>query len=226
MGVEHLWAAQRGLTARPPRTRSSGASSDPWLAAAGLAPGDVIPGVVGYEWDSLKPGCFAGRVVPLMTARLPGADGSTHSAEMVRATAPSGGRVFAMGTMELGWRSTTSNGRSPDPRDGRVRQRRPPRPDASRAACRADDPAQRPGTDCLGASAGPGPARPPGTRAPGAGRSRVRGQPPVGVPAAAPAPRYLLCRGCRRPVGGVGAADRYRAAGSLRVAAASCVAGG
>jgi hypothetical protein len=125
MGVEHQWAAQRNLTAPPTSYtvvgRGGGArasrvpSSDPWLAAAGLAPGDVIPGVVGYEWDSVIPGCFAGQVVPLMTALIPGSDGVTHSADMVRATAPSGGRVFAMGTMELAWALDDLDGRSPNP---------------------------------------------------------------------------------------------------------------
>jgi hypothetical protein len=115
MGVEHRWAAQRSLTAPPTSYNVVGPSSDPWLAAAGMAPGQVIPGVVGYEWDSLIPGCFAGQVVPLMTARLPGSDGVTHSADMVRATAPSGGRVFAMGTMELAWALDDMNGRSPNP---------------------------------------------------------------------------------------------------------------
>ncbi|HLK02683.1 MAG TPA: N,N-dimethylformamidase beta subunit family domain-containing protein, partial [Streptosporangiaceae bacterium] len=57
MGVQHQWAAQRDLTAPPTSSTVVGPSSDPWLAAAGLAPGDVIPGVAGYEWDSLVPGC-------------------------------------------------------------------------------------------------------------------------------------------------------------------------
>jgi hypothetical protein len=35
---------------------------------------------------------------------------------MVRATAPSGGRVFAMGTMELAWALDGLDGRSPGPR--------------------------------------------------------------------------------------------------------------
>lgn len=115
MGVEHLWAAQRDLTAPPTSYTVVGPSSDPWLAAAGLAPGDVIPGVVGYEWDSVIPGCFAGQVVPLMTALIPGSNGVSHSADMVRATAPSGGRVFAMGTMELAWALDDPGGRSPGP---------------------------------------------------------------------------------------------------------------
>ena len=116
IAVEHQWAAQRGLTAPPTSYTVVGSRNDPWLAAAGLAPGDVIPGVVGYEWDSLIPGCFAGKVVPLMTTLLRGSDGVTHSADMIRATAPSGGRVFAMGTMELAEALDDLDGRSPDPR--------------------------------------------------------------------------------------------------------------
>jgi len=114
-GVEHQWAAQRNLMAPPTSYTVVGPTTDPWLAAAGLTPGDVIPRVVGYEWDSLIPGCFAGQVVPLMTALIPGSDGVSHSADMVRATAPSGGRVFAMGTMELAWALDDLDGRSPNP---------------------------------------------------------------------------------------------------------------
>ena len=115
MGVEHQWAAQRNLTAAPTSFTVVGPRTDPWLAAAGLAPGDVIPGVVGYEWDSLIPGCFAGHVVPLMTALITGSDGVLHSADMIRANAPSGGRVFAMGTMELAWALDDLDGRSANP---------------------------------------------------------------------------------------------------------------
>jgi len=115
MGVEHQWAAQRSLSAPPTSYTVVGPSSDPWLAAGGLAPGDVIPGVVGYEWDSFIPGCFPGQVVPLMTARIPGSNGVPHSADMARATAPSGGRVFAMGTMELAWALGDVDGRSRNP---------------------------------------------------------------------------------------------------------------
>jgi hypothetical protein len=114
MGVEHQWAAQRNLTASPTTYTVVGPTSDPWLSAAGLAAGDVIPGVVGYEWDSRIRGCFAGQVVPLMTARIPGSDGVRRSADMVRATAQSGGRVFAMGTMELAWALDDLDGRSPN----------------------------------------------------------------------------------------------------------------
>jgi N,N-dimethylformamidase beta subunit-like, C-terminal len=115
MGVQHRWAAQRNLTAPSTSYTVVGPRRDPWLAVAGLAPGDMIAGVVGYEWDSLTPGCFAGHVVPLMTALIPGSDGVPRSADMVRATARSGGRVFAMGTMELAWALDDLDGRSPNP---------------------------------------------------------------------------------------------------------------
>jgi len=116
MGVEHQWAAQRDLTAPPTSYTVTGPGSDPWLAAAGLVPGDVIPGVVGYEWDSFIPGCFRGQVVPLMTTVIPGSNGVRHSADMILATAPSGGRVFAMGTMELAWVLDGAGGQPPSPR--------------------------------------------------------------------------------------------------------------
>jgi hypothetical protein len=116
MGVEHQWAAQRDLTAPPTAYTVVGPRTDPWLAAASLVPGDVIPGIVGYEWDSFIPGCFKGQVVPLMTTVLPGSDGVRHSADMVLATAPSGGRVLALGTMELAWALDDLDGRAPDPR--------------------------------------------------------------------------------------------------------------
>ena len=115
MGVEHPWAGQRDLTAPPTAYRVVGSASDPWLATAGLAPGDVIPRIVGYEWDSLTPGCFDGHVVPLMSAVIPGSNGVRHAAEMVRATARSGARVLAMGTMELGWALDDIDGRSTNP---------------------------------------------------------------------------------------------------------------
>jgi hypothetical protein len=114
MGVEHQWAAQRDLTAPPTSYTVVVPRSDPWLGAAGLTRGDVIPGVVGYEWDSLIPHCFAGRVVPLMTAQIPGSNSVAHSADMVRATASSGALVFAMGTMELSWALDDLNGHSPN----------------------------------------------------------------------------------------------------------------
>src|SRR5258708_39174102 len=60
-------------------------------------------------------GWFGGQVVAVMTARIPGSEGVTHSADRVGATAPSGGRVFGMGPMELAWALDDLDGRSPNP---------------------------------------------------------------------------------------------------------------
>jgi hypothetical protein len=115
MGVQYKEYTQSALGSPASAYTVVGAASDPWLAAAGLRPGDVIPGVVGYEWDELMPGCFPGRVVPLMRAALPGSDGNPTTADMVRATARSGARVFAMGTMELSWALDSFGGHVPNP---------------------------------------------------------------------------------------------------------------
>lgn len=115
MGVEYQDYTQRELANPATPYTVVGPASDPWLAAAGLAPGDVIPGIVGYEWDSLVPGCFPGDVVPLMHAALRGSDGNPTSADMVRAVAPSGSITFALGTMELGWALDTFGGNTVNP---------------------------------------------------------------------------------------------------------------
>lgn len=121
MGVEYEEYAQRPNTEVPTPYTVIGPARDPWLAAAGLKPGDVIPGVVGYEWDQYIPGCFKGTVVPLMdTAPIPGPGGSAAAppvpAYMVRATAPSGGEVLGMGTMELSWAlDSFADGATPNP---------------------------------------------------------------------------------------------------------------
>jgi hypothetical protein len=114
-GVEYQDYTQRYILAPPTSFTVVGPASDPWLSAAGFKPGDVVPGVVGYEWDSLIPRCFHGHVVPLMHASPPGSAGNPTSADMVRATAPSGGRVFAMGTMQLGWALDSFGGHQPNP---------------------------------------------------------------------------------------------------------------
>ena len=87
MAVEYQEYAQRRPNLPPTPYQVVGSARDPWLAAAGLKPNDVIPGVMGYEWDSLVPGCFRGQVAELMHAEYPGADGIPRSADMVRATA-------------------------------------------------------------------------------------------------------------------------------------------
>lgn len=72
------------------------ASGNPWLAAAGLKPGDVLPDSVRDEWDSLRPGC----VTPAPTVLLRYA--GTYPAEATVVRTPAGGRVFALGTDGFG----------------------------------------------------------------------------------------------------------------------------
>jgi hypothetical protein len=115
MAVEYQEYAQRRPNLPPTPYTVVGSAQDPWLGAAGLKHGDVIPGVMGYEWDSLVPGCFRGQVVRLMHAEYPGADGIPRSADMVRATARSGAQVWALGTQELGWALDGSSGETPNP---------------------------------------------------------------------------------------------------------------
>jgi hypothetical protein len=146
-----------------------------------------------------------------MTALLPGSNGARHSADMIRATAPSGGRVFAMGTMELAWALDGLDGRSPSPQvaafvSAALRDLTRPAPPAAliirhsatglivSALLRAPDPR------ILRVIVRP------------VGGGRGCADSLRSVPATAPAPRHPLCRDCDRPVGGVTAADRHRAA--------------
>lgn len=102
-GVMYQYNAQRWAGGPPTSYTLAAPKSDPWLAATGITRGDDIPSIVGYEWDTLMPGCFPGRVTKLFTAKPTGSDGVPYAADAVRATARSGARVFATGTLEFGW---------------------------------------------------------------------------------------------------------------------------
>ena len=75
-----------------------------------LGAGTIV--IEGLDLRAVEPGIYEMFCLPL---RIAGSDGVTHSADMVRATAYSGGRVFAMGTMELAWALDGPDGRSPNP---------------------------------------------------------------------------------------------------------------
>jgi hypothetical protein len=112
-GVMYAYNAQRSADAPPTPYRLVAPGGDPWLAGAGIARGDEIPGIVGYEWDSLVPGCFPGRITPLLQATLVGEDGRVHPAEAVRGVARSGARVFASGSIEFSWALDSFGGHTP-----------------------------------------------------------------------------------------------------------------
>jgi len=76
---------------------NSSALSDPWLSGTGFTASTVLPGLVGYEWDLITPGCTTPPLTGLF--HTPG----TPSFDSVRYTAPSGARVFSAGSLRFSW---------------------------------------------------------------------------------------------------------------------------
>lgn len=105
MGIQHqggdlAWPAHGDYTVPP------GVEDDPWLEAAGLAPGDVVRGVVSREVDTI-PGWLSaadscGNRVTVLFHRELGGD-TRGNADAVRFTAASGAKVFASGSHEFAW---------------------------------------------------------------------------------------------------------------------------
>jgi hypothetical protein len=84
----------------PPRDYAVAApADDPWLAGTGLAPGDVLPDRVGYEWDAVQPGLEP----PGLTVLLHHDDPVLSPADCVRWRHPSGSLVFAAGSLQFAW---------------------------------------------------------------------------------------------------------------------------
>ena len=97
IGIQYQNGEEPGNADRSYSVTEAGAH-DPWLAGTSLAAGDVLTGIVGYEWDAVQPGCTAANAVVLFHY-----DNPATPADAVRYTAPSGARVFAAGTLQLGW---------------------------------------------------------------------------------------------------------------------------
>jgi hypothetical protein len=116
-GVMYQYNAQRWAGAPPTAYTPVAARGHPWLTGTGIERSDDIPDVVGYEWDSLVPGCFPGRVERLLHAMPAGSDGVPYAADAVRAVARrSGARVFASGSLELAWALDSYGGHLPSQR--------------------------------------------------------------------------------------------------------------
>ncbi len=75
---------------------AKGALYDPWFGGTGFAAGSVVPGVVGYEWDTIAPGC---RTPPLTV--LFHFAGPPAPADAVRVRVPSGATVFSAGSLSF-----------------------------------------------------------------------------------------------------------------------------
>ncbi len=102
-GVMYQYYAQTAYASEPTAYEIAAPDGDPWLRGTGLATGDTIPGMLGYEWDSLVPGCFPGTVTTLFRGTRRGVDGLVHHAHGVCGRARSGSRVFASGSLEFAW---------------------------------------------------------------------------------------------------------------------------
>ncbi len=97
LGVQY----QEGMA--PPSERRdytvvSDALGDLWMAGTGFAAGDVLPGLVGYEWDGLQESA----IIPGTTAFLHCED-ELANADVTRYTAASGAHVLACGSLQFAW---------------------------------------------------------------------------------------------------------------------------
>ncbi|HEY2772334.1 MAG TPA: N,N-dimethylformamidase beta subunit family domain-containing protein [Solirubrobacteraceae bacterium] len=71
-------------------------ASNPWLAAAGLHPGDVLANAVRGEWDAVQSGCDV--PAPTILLQYQG----TYPSDVTLTTMGSGGRVLALGSEGFG----------------------------------------------------------------------------------------------------------------------------
>jgi hypothetical protein len=76
------------------------AATNAWFAGSGLVSGAVLRSLVGYEWDTITPGCN----VPALTDLFHW--GGNVNADATVYTAPSGARVFAAGSLYFATAST------------------------------------------------------------------------------------------------------------------------
>jgi N,N-dimethylformamidase beta subunit-like protein len=70
---------------------------DPWFKGTGFTASSVLPGLVGYEYDSLATDC----ITPTPTVLFHYAARNNPNADAVRSIAPSGARVFASGSIRF-----------------------------------------------------------------------------------------------------------------------------
>ena len=84
--------APRGFSVNP------SSLSDPWFAGTGFTASSTLPGLVGYEWNTLQPLCAVPTPEVIFHYQ-----GSPANSDAVKYVAPSGARVFSAGTLQLGW---------------------------------------------------------------------------------------------------------------------------
>jgi hypothetical protein len=105
IGIQHQGASPLYWKAGD-YTVPSGALGDPWLRNTGLLAGEVIPGVVSVESDTIpgdqSAGSSCGHPLTVFFHRENGGD-KDGNADAVRYTAPSGAVVFASGSHQFSW---------------------------------------------------------------------------------------------------------------------------
>jgi hypothetical protein len=85
-------------------TVTAAGAADPWMAGTGLAPGDTISGLVGFEFDSFFPGCQPpGTPTILFSYQGPETGAQFDAAAVTYTAASSGARVFSSGSLQFAW---------------------------------------------------------------------------------------------------------------------------
>lgn len=94
-GVEYVRSEAESFGSLHGFTVVAAALANPWFTGAGFTAASFLPGLVGYEWDTVQPGC---RTPPLTVLfRFAG----PPAADAVRFTAPSGALVFSAGSLSF-----------------------------------------------------------------------------------------------------------------------------
>ena len=95
-GVQYVRSEVESIGGQHDYGVAAGALSNSWFAGTGFTASSVLPGLVGYEWDAVQPGC---RTPPL--TRLFHFAGPPAPGDAVRFTAPSGALVFSAGSLSF-----------------------------------------------------------------------------------------------------------------------------
>ena len=95
-GVQYMG----GYSSNRTYTIVDAALSDPWMAGTGFAAGSTIPGVVGYEWDTIVTGCTAGGARTTFFQYPGSPPEQLPAAHLTRHVLPSGSIMFSTGTMD------------------------------------------------------------------------------------------------------------------------------
>jgi N,N-dimethylformamidase beta subunit-like protein len=95
------------------------ALKDRWFKGTGFKASSKLRDAVGYEWDSIQPGCNTPKLKVFFEYQGLDKYGAATTAEAVRYVAPSGARVFSSGSLQWVWALDRSYGHraaGPNPR--------------------------------------------------------------------------------------------------------------